>query len=420
MAEQRSGAAEQRALALQLHRENRGKMEIRSKVPVRNARDLSLAYTPGVAEACRDIDADPEKVFEYTNRGNLVAVVTDGSAVLGLGNIGPLAAYPVMEGKCILFKAFAGVDALPLCLDTQDPDEIVDTVIRCAPTFGSINLEDISAPRCFDIEEELIRRLEIPVFHDDQHGTAVVAGAALTNALAVAEKDIENVRIVINGAGAAGMATARLLLEMGVGDVILCDLKGALYEGFEGIANSRQEEIARITNREGLRGSLTDAMRGADVFIGLSAGGVVDGDMVRSMAPAAVVIAMANPVPEIYPEEALEAGALVVATGRSDFPNQINNVLAFPGIMAGAMKVRARRISEAAKGAAAEAIAGTVPPGELAPGFIIPGVFHPDVAPRVAAAVAGAAVAEGSAKKPMDPQRVAEEVRREAEAAQDA
>ncbi len=414
MSDAKRGGDELREAALKLHSENRGKLAIKSKVPVRNGHDLSLAYTPGVAEACREIDADPEKVFEYTNRGNLVAVVTDGSAVLGLGDIGPLAAYPVMEGKCILFKAFAGVDAMPLCLDTQDVDEIVDTVVRVAPTFGSINLEDISAPRCFDIEEALIERLDIPVFHDDQHGTAVVAGAALTNALSVAEKEIGDVRVVVNGAGAAGLATSRLFLSMGVGDVILCDIEGALYEGFEGIANPRQEEMARLTNAENIGGSLADVMRGADVFVGLSAGGVVSGDMVRSMAERAVVIAMANPVPEIYPDEALEAGALVVATGRSDFKNQINNVLAFPGIMAGAMKVRASRISEASKAAAAEAIASAVSPGDLGPDFIIPGVFDPEVAPGVAAAVAGAAVEEGSAKNPVDPERVAQAVREEA------
>ncbi len=414
MSDPRAGADDLREAALKLHRDNRGKLAIKSKVSVTNARELSLAYTPGVAEACKEIDSDPKKVFEYTNRGNLVAVVTDGSAVLGLGNIGPLGGYPVMEGKCILFKAFAGVDALPLCLDTQDPDEIVETVVRCAPTFGSINLEDISAPRCFGIEEELIRRLDIPVFHDDQHGTAVVAGAALTNALKVAEKELSDIRVVINGAGAAGLAIARLFLQMGVGDVVLCDLKGALYEGFEGIANERQAEMARLTNRENLKGSLAEVMRGADVFLGVSAGGVVDGDMVRSMADNAVVIAMANPVPEIYPDEALEAGALVVATGRSDFPNQINNVLAFPGIMAGAMMVRARGIGAAAKSAAAEAIAGAVAPEELDPGFIIPGVFNPDVAPRVAAAVARACVAEGDARNRMDASEVERIVRERA------
>ncbi|MFP4199861.1 MAG: NADP-dependent malic enzyme [Clostridia bacterium] len=414
MSDPRAGADDLREAALKLHRDNRGKLAIKSKVSVTNARELSLAYTPGVAEACKEIDSDPKKVFEYTNRGNLVAVVTDGSAVLGLGNIGPLGGYPVMEGKCILFKAFAGVDALPLCLDTQDPDEIVETVVRCAPTFGSINLEDISAPRCFGIEEELIRRLDIPVFHDDQHGTAVVAGAALTNALKVAEKELSDIRVVINGAGAAGLAIARLFLQMGVGDVVLCDLKGALYEGFEGIANERQAEMARLTNRENLKGSLAEVMRGADVFLGVSAGGVVDGDMVRSMADNAVVIAMANPVPEIYPDEALEAGALVVATGRSDFPNQINNVLAFPGIMAGAMMVRARGIGAAAKSAAAEAIAGAVAPEELDPGFIIPGVFNPDVAPRVAAAVARVCVAEGDARNRMDASEVERIVRERA------
>ncbi len=403
--------------ALKLHSENRGKLAIRSKVPLRDGRDLSLAYTPGVAEACKAIDVDPEAVFEYTNRGNLVAVVTDGSAVLGLGNIGPLGAYPVMEGKCILFKAFAGVDAMPLCLDTQDPDAIVETVVQTAPTFGAINLEDISAPRCFDIEEALIERLDIPVFHDDQHGTAVVAGAALKNAMRVAEKDLSEIRIVVNGAGAAGIATARLFLEMGVGDVVLCDLHGALYPGFDRIANPRQEEAAGFTNRSGLKGDLATVIRGVDVFVGLSAGGVVDRDMVASMADRAVVIAMANPVPEIYPDAALEAGALVVATGRSDFPNQINNVLAFPGILAGAMLVRARRITEAAKGAAAEAIADAVADEALAPDHIIPGVFDPGVAPRVAAAVAEAAIAEGIAARPVEGDTVAAIVREAAAAA---
>ena len=385
-----------RARALALHEAHRGKLEIRSKVPLRGPEDLSLAYTPGVAEPCLEIHRDRELVYRYTNRGNLVAVVTDGSAVLGLGDIGPEAAYPVMEGKCVLFKAFAGVDAVPVCLNTQDSEEIVETVARLEPTFGAINLEDISAPRCFFIEEQLKGRLGIPVFHDDQHGTAVVTAAAFLNALRVVDKKIDAVRVVINGAGAAGLSVAALLMEMGVEDLILCDREGAFYRGFTGSMNPYQESMLQRSNPNNVKGTLADALQGADVFIGVSAGGLVDADMVASMRERAVVLAMANPVPEIYPEEALRGGAAVVATGRSDFPNQINNVLAFPGILAGVLEVRARDVTEGMKRAAAHAIADLAAE-ELSPTYIIPGVFDPRVAPRVAGAVAQQAVREGMA-----------------------
>ena len=321
------------AAALELHRAHRGKIEIRGKVAVRTRDDLSTAYTPGVAEPCRRIAAEPEAVWEYTARGNMVAVVTDGSAVLGLGDIGPLAALPVMEGKALLFKEFGGVDAVPLCLDTKDPDEIVAAVKAAAPSFGGINLEDISAPRCFEIERRLAEALDIPVFHDDQHGTAIVVSAALTNALRLTGRELSESRIVINGPGAAGTAICRMLLDLGARDVVVCDRRGAICAGREGLSGHKAE-LAALTNPRGAAGSLADVLRGADVFIGVSSGGLVTGDMVRSMADRPIVFAMANPTPEIGYGEAVAAGAYVAGTGRSDFPNQINNVLAFPGVFA--------------------------------------------------------------------------------------
>ena len=383
-------------LALQKHAEWRGKIEIASRVPLKTRDDLSLAYTPGVAAPCLEIARDPELSYAYTRRGNLVAIVTDGSAVLGLGNIGGLAGMPVMEGKCALFKAFADVDAFPLCIDSTDVDVIVDTVTHIAGSFGGINLEDIAAPRCFEVERRLKERLDIPVFHDDQHGTAVAACAALVNACRVVGKRIEDARVVFSGAGAAGIAVARLMLELGVRDIVLCDVEGALYPGKAGM-NPAQAEIAERTNPRRVTGYLADALVGADVFVGVSVAGVVSQDMVRSMAPGAVVFSLANPVPEIMPIEALAAGAAVVASGRSDFPNQINNVLVFPGVFRGALDVRARDITQGMMRAAAHAIADLV--GEdLAADHIIPSPFDERVCPAVAAAVAEEARAEGLAR----------------------
>jgi malate dehydrogenase (oxaloacetate-decarboxylating) len=404
-----------RSRALDLHRTHRGKIEVISKVPVRNQDDLTLAYTPGVAEVCREIRREPGLSFELTTRANLVAVVTDGTAVLGLGDIGPSAALPVMEGKSVLFKTFAGVDALPLCIDGRlggDPVEAVVAFCRAIePTFGGINLEDIGAPNCFEIERRLRETLDIPVFHDDQHGSAIVTTAALINALRVVDKRPEAVKVVINGAGAAGVATARMLRDLGVVRTVLCDRAGAIHRGRSEHMDGHKAALAQETNPDGERGSLADVMRGADVFIGVSVGGVVDEDMVRSMAPRAVVMAMANPEPEIHPAEAARAGAQVVCTGRMDYPNQINNVAAFPGVFRGALDVRARRINEEMKMAAARAIAGLVPEEELARGTVMPLSSDARVAPAVAAAVARAAVATGVARSPMDPAAVAERTR---------
>ena len=392
--------------ALGLHRAYRGKISVQSKVPLRDKHDLSLAYTPGVAEPCREIERQKDLVYEYTSKWNLVAVVTDGSAVLGLGNIGPEAALPVMEGKALLFKRFAGVDAFPLCLASNDVEEIVRTVKLLEPTFGGVNLEDISAPRCFEIERRLREELAIPVFHDDQHGTAVVVLAAMFNALKVVGKKIEEVSAIINGAGAAGIATCRLLLKLGAGDVVLCDTHGVLHkERVQGM-NDIKRELALMTNKSGRRGSLSDAMAGADVFIGVSVASTVTPEMVRSMAPGALVFAMANPVPEIMPDQALKAGAAVVGTGRSDFPNQINNVLAFPGILRGALDVRAREINDQMKIAAARAISSLVSPEELSPNYIIPRALDLRVAPAVARAVAEAAIATQVARVCVDPAEV--------------
>ena len=359
----------QRDEALKMHLENKGKLEVQSKVPLRNAEDLSLAYSPGVAEPCMDIYQDESKVYDYTIKGNLVAVVSNGTAVLGLGNIGPKAAMPVMEGKALLFKAFADVDAFPLCLDTTDPDKVVEVVQLLEPTFGGVNLEDIKAPECFEIEDRLRKACQIPIFHDDQHGTAIVTAAGLINALKLADKRIEDIRVVVNGAGSAGVAIVKLLLNMGVRDVLLCDTKGMIYKDRPFGMNSFKEELARITNKEHIQGSLANALEGADVFVGVSAPGMVTEEMVLSMKPDSIIFAMANPVPEIMPQAARNAGALVVGTGRSDFPNQVNNVLAFPGIFRGALDVQAKEINEEMKLAAVYAIAGLISDEELQGGL---------------------------------------------------
>ena len=384
-------------LAMRRHEEWRGKIEITARCPLETREDLSLAYTPGVAEPCLAIQKDPARSFELTRRSNLVAVVTDGTAVLGLGDIGPEAGMPVMEGKCALFKAFADVDAFPLCIRSKDPDEIVRTVALLAGSFGGINLEDISAPRCFEIERRLQEICDIPVFHDDQHGTAIVVAAALLNALRVVKKEIGDVRVVINGAGAAGISIGRHLLRMGVQDLTMADRFGALYVG-KPENNSAQEEIAGLTNPRHLTGTLADCLRGADVFIGVSAPGILSQDMVRTMATDAIVFPMANPVPEILPELALEAGARIVGSGRSDYPNQINNVLAFPGIFRGALDCRAACINEDMKVAASQALAAYIPAAECSETNIIPSALDRGVARAVADAVMAAARASGVAR----------------------
>ena len=389
--------------ALAFHKAARGKIAVHSKVPCSTKLDLSLAYTPGVAEPCREIQKNPDDVYEYTSKGNLVAVVTDGTAVLGLGDIGPLASIPVMEGKAILFKNFAGIDAFPIAIASKDPTIIVDTVVRIEPVFGGINLEDISAPRCFEVEERLKKILKIPVFHDDQHGTAVVALAALINALKVVGKEFKEVRVAVSGAGAAGIAVTKFLQSFGAKDVILCDSRGTIHRDRPDLNPSKQE-IARVTNPRNVRGTLKDAIAGADIFLGLSVAGIVTPPMVESMAPDAIVFAMANPVPEIMPDLALKAGARVVATGRSDFPNQVNNVLGFPGIFRGALDVRASDINEAMKVAASRAIAGLVE--NVSEECIIPSPLDRRVVPAVAEAVARAAIETGVARVPLDPAEV--------------
>lgn len=394
--------------ALELHREHRGKLETVAKVPLRDSHDLSLAYSPGVAEPCKEIHVHPTKVYEYTIKGNLVAVVSDGTAVLGLGNIGPEAAMPVMEGKAVLFKSFAGVDAFPICLNSTDPEKIIEAVKMLEPTFGGVNLEDIAAPACFEIEERLKKETNIPVFHDDQHGTAIVTAAGLINALKVVGKRLDEIRVVTNGAGAAGIAIIKLLLRMGVKDVIMCDTKGIVYEGRTFGMNPMKEQMAQITNRSRLQGTLADAMKDADVFIGVSVAGAVTPEMVRSMNRDPIIFAMANPVPEIMPDEAKRAGAKVVGTGRSDFPNQINNVLAFPGLFRGALDTYATDINEEMKLAAVYAIADLISDEELSPDKVIPAPFDPRVAPHVAAAVAKAAMESGVARKIVDPEEVKE------------
>ncbi|CAB1128355.1 NADP-dependent malic enzyme (conversion of malate into pyruvate, anabolic) [Candidatus Hydrogenisulfobacillus filiaventi] len=397
--------------ALHYHAQAQGKIQVLSKVPVRNADELSLVYTPGVAEPCRAIERDPEEAWRYTSRGNLVAIVTDGSAVLGLGDIGPLAGLPVMEGKAILFKLFGGVDAFPLCLNTQDPDTIVRTVKLLESSFGGINLEDVAAPRAFEIAERLEAELSIPVFNDDQHGTAVVVGAAVLNALRYTGRDPQAVKVVFNGAGAAAIATARHLMALGVEDITLVDRAGILYEGRQEDMNPYKAAIARVTNRERRRGTLKDALVGADLFIGVSVAGALTMDMMRVMRPDSIVFALANPVPEIWPVHALEMGAAVVGTGRSDFPNQINNVLGFPGIFRGALDVRARRITSGMRLAASRALAELVSDGELRDDYILPSPMDRRVAPAVARAVAHAAIAEGLAAVPVEPDWVADHCR---------
>ena len=383
--------------ALKLHLENHGKLAVVSKVPIKTREDLALAYTPGVAEPCKEIKENKDLSFEYTCRGNMVAIVSDGTRVLGLGDIGPEAGMPVMEGKCALFKEFGDVDAFPLCIRSKDVDEIVNTVALLAGSFGGINLEDISAPRCFEIERKLKERCDIPVFHDDQHGTAVVTAAALLNALKFTGRKIEDIKVVMSGAGAAGSAIIKLLIELGLKNVIMCDRKGAIYEGREGL-NEEKAKMAAITNREKQAGSLADVLKGADVFIGVSAPGTVTEEMVKTMAKDPILFPMANPVPEIMPDLAMKAGAAVVGTGRSDFPNQINNVLAFPGIFRGALDVRASDINDAMKIAAAKAIADFVTPDKLSAEYIIPSPLEEGVSEAVAKAVAQAAKDSGVAR----------------------
>ena len=384
--------------SLALHYEKKGKIEVISTVPVASAKDLSLAYTPGVAQPCLEIQKNVDLSYELTRRWNLCLVVTDGTAVLGLGDIGPEAGMPVMEGKCVLFKSFGGVDAFPLCIKSKDVDEIVRTIWLISGSFGGVNLEDISAPRCFEIERKLKECCDIPIFHDDQHGTAIITLAGMTNALKVVGKKKEDVRVVISGAGAAAISICRLLLSAGFVDVTLCDRRGAIWDGREEGMNPVKDEMAKITNPAKRKGALGEVIRGADAFIGVSAPGVLTGEMVQSMARDAIVFACANPTPEIMPDEAKAAGARVVATGRSDFPNQINNVLAFPGVFRGAFDVRARDINEEMKIAAAHALASLVAPDELGADYIIPKAFDPRVAKTVAAAVAEAARASGVAR----------------------
>ena len=383
--------------SLALHYEKKGKIEVVSTVPVNDAKDLSLAYTPGVAQPCLEIQKDLDKSYELTRRWNLCAVITDGSAVLGLGDIGPEAGMPVMEGKCVLFKEFGGVDAFPLCIKTKDVDEFVNAVYLISGSFGGINLEDIAAPRCFEIEEKLKEKCDIPIFHDDQHGTAVITLAGLINALKVVGKKKEDVRATVSGAGAAATAITKLLLNYGIKDITMCDRKGAIYEGREGL-NPAKEQIAKITNPQKLKGSLADVVKGADIFIGVSAPGMLTKEMVATMAKDAIVFACANPTPEIFPDEAKAGGAKVVSTGRSDFPNQINNVLAFPGIFRGAFDVRASQINEEMKIAASHALAELISEDELNEDYIIPKAFDPRVGKAVADAVARAAVESGVAR----------------------
>ncbi|MBW7650062.1 malic enzyme-like NAD(P)-binding protein [Anoxybacillus sp. ST4] len=397
--------------ALRMHERYQGKLEVKAKVPLRNAYDLSLAYSPGVAEPCKAISHDPIKIYDYTLKANTVAVVSNGSAVLGLGNIGAEAALPVMEGKAVLFKSFAGVDAFPICLNTSDVEQIIQTVKLLEPTFGGINLEDIAAPHCFIIEERLKEEMNIPVFHDDQHGTAIVTVAGLVNALKLVNKKMEDIQVVINGAGAAGIAIMKLLRCYGVKHMIMCDSKGAIYEGRPYGMNDIKHEIAQWTNVEKKSGTLQEVIVGADVFIGVSVAGALTAGMVETMNRDAIIFAMANPMPEIMPEEALQAGATVVGTGRSDYPNQVNNVLAFPGMFRGALDVRAKQINEQMKIAAVEAIANLITEDELRADYVIPAPFDPRVAPAVAAAVAKAAIETGVARTMIDPKEVEKRTR---------
>lgn len=384
--------------SLKKHYEWRGKLEITPRAAVDSSEALSLAYTPGVAEPCLEIQKDVDKSYELTRRWNTVAVVTDGTAVLGLGDIGPEAGMPVMEGKCVLFKAFGGVDAIPLCIRSKEVDDIVNTVALLAGSFGGVNLEDIAAPRCFEIEKKLKERCDIPIFHDDQHGTAVITLAGLMNALKVVGKKMEDIRIVVNGAGAAAIAISKLLVSAGAGNIILCDRKGAIYKGRTDHMNPVKEEMAEITNKHGEEGGLSEVIKGADVFIGVSAAGVLNAEMVSTMAEDAIIFACANPVPEIFPDEAKKGGAKVVATGRSDYPNQVNNVLAFPAIFRGALDCRASDINDEMKIAAAEALAGLISDGELSADYILPKAFDPRVKDAVAKAVMEAAKRSGVAR----------------------
>ena len=383
--------------ALELHEKYKGKIDIKCDMPLNNREDLAVAYTPGVAQPCLEIAKDPENAYKYTSKGHLVAIVTDGSAVLGLGNIGGMAGMPVMEGKAALFKRFGGVDGFPICLSTQNTEEIIAAVRAIAPTFGGINLEDISAPRCFEIEERLERELDIPVFHDDQHGTAIVVTAALINALKIVGKEMKDIKVALSGPGAAGTAIIKMLQHCGVKNIVACDSRGIIFRGREGL-DAHKTLLAKTTTPENANGALADAVRGADVFVGVSAPGILTAEMVKTMAEKPVIFAMANPVPEIGYEEALAAGAAVVGTGRSDFPNQINNVLAFPGIFRGALDCGAREINYDMKTAAAAAIAELVLPEQLSPEYIIPDPFDPRVAENVARRVAEAAVATGAVR----------------------
>jgi len=384
--------------ALKLHSDNKGKIEVISKTKINNMHDLAVVYTPGVAEPCRKINEDVSRVYDYTTKGNMVAVISDGTAVLGLGDIGPEAAIPVMEGKAVLFKYFAGVDAFPICLSTKDTEKIIEAVTLMAPVFGGINLEDISAPRCFEIEKRLKETLDIPVFHDDQHGTAVVVLSGLINALKLVNKKMEDVKIVVNGAGASAIAVSKFLMSAGAKNILLCDSKGIIYEGRTENMNPVKEEMSKITNREKVKGKLKDAFVNSDVFIGLSGPNLVTKEMVSKMASDAIVFAMANPTPEILPDEAKAGGARIIATGRSDFPNQVNNCLGFPAIFKGALQVRASDITEEMKLAAAYAIASVIPENELHEENIIPDVFHPEVMKKEADAVAQAARENGVAR----------------------
>lgn len=397
-----------REKSLELHKRFKGKLSVNAKIPVENAYDLSLVYSPGVAEPCKEIYEDPEKVYDYTIKGNLVAVVSDGSAVLGLGNIGGKASMPVMEGKAALFKAFSGVDAFPICLNTSDAEQIIQIVKSLEPTFGGVNLEDISAPNCFIIEERLKKEMNIPVFHDDQHGTAIVTAAGLINGLKVVNKSIGKVKVVVNGAGSAGIAITKLLINMGVKDIIICDTKGAIFKGRQYGMNPMKEIISEITNKDIVEGPLHEVIKDANVFVGVSVAGALTQKMVHSMDKDAIIFAMANPIPEIMPDDAKASGAAVVGTGRSDFPNQINNVLAFPGIFRGALVVRAKQINEEMKIAAVQAIASLVSDEEVQQDYIIPNPFDSRVAQAVAIAVAKAAVETGVACIHVDPEEIEE------------
>lgn len=382
------------AIAIQKHKEWNGKIEVISRAPIETREELAVAYTPGVAAPCLEIAKDEDLVYEYTRKGNLVAVITDGTAVLGLGDIGPSAAMPVMEGKCAIFKRFADIDAFPICVDSKDPKVIVETIRNISKSFGGINLEDISAPRCFEIEQALIEQCDVPIFHDDQHGTAIIASAGLLNAVRFTGRKLDEVKVVINGAGAAGISIASLMLKIGFENITICDSKGIVRDGNPG-NNAAKAEIAKLTNKEKKQGTLADAVKDADIFLGVSAPGVLTRDMVRTMAKDPIIFAMANPVPEIMPDEAKAAGAAVVGTGRSDFPNQVNNALCFPGIFRGALDVRASRITENMKIAAAHAIASVITDEELNADYIIPDAFNPAVTKAVAKAVAEVAVRDG-------------------------